>query len=77
MTGCSVWSVGRAIRAKKKERERAGSNILVLPLKDTHAHATIQFWGQVESEILPPNFRLKVVWQERTMENLLISPCSH
>lgn len=74
MTSCLVWSVGSAIREKKGKREREGRNVLVLPLRGTHA--TIQFWGQVESEILPPNFRLKVVWQERTMEKLLISLCS-
>lgn len=39
-----------------------------------HTHCS---WGQVESEILPPNFKLKVVWQGRTMEKLLISPRSH
>lgn len=42
-----------------------------------HTHTAFQFWGQLESEILPPNFKLKVVWQERTMEKLLISPRSH
>lgn len=63
---------------EKKEREAVeGGNIPALPVRDALAHTTIQFWGQVESERLPPNFRLKAVWQERTMEKLLISPRSH
>lgn len=61
---------------KKKEGGRR-KKYLVVPLRDTCTHTTFQFWGQVESEILPPNFKLKVVWQERTMEKLLISPRSH
>lgn len=60
---------------KKKEAERR-EKYLVVPLRVTDTHTTFQFWGQVESEILPPNFKLKVVWQERTMEKLLISPRS-
>lgn len=70
-----VWSVGSVIREKKKEGERR-KKYLVVPLRGTGTH-TVQFWGQVESEILPPNFKLKVVWQGRTMEKLLISPRSH
>lgn len=66
------------LERKKKEGERR-EKYLVVPLRGTgtHTHTTFQFWGQVESQILPPNFKLKVVWQERTMEKLLISPCSH
>lgn len=65
------------LEREKKEREREGRNILVLPLRDTHAHTLLFNFGVRLSQILPPNFRLKVVWQERTMEKLLISPCSH
>lgn len=58
------------LERKKRERERGGRNILVLPLRDTHAHMLLFNFGvRLSQRYYPPILGLKWFGKKRQWKN--------